>query len=698
MSGGDLHPGEQRAYAIARDVTERAAPRRAQDVRRRPRDGAAGAGRDEARLVLLVKELEIARHRAEAAAHQERVPRQHEPRDPHAAERHHRHDRRWRCDAAPDEQRDYLTPSSRRPRRCSNLINDILDFSKIEAGRLELERHAFDLRETRRRRAARCWRAGRAERAGAGLDIAPDVPELLLGDPVRLRQVLLNLLGNAVKFTDAARSCCTSVALESADDVRLRLRCATRASASRRQARADLRGVHPGRQLHDAPLRRHRPRPGHRPAARRADGRPDQGRERGRAGQHVPLHGRARPWPRASGRADAHAASGAARAGGGRQRDQPPHLGADAQWRMAPTTVPDAESALTPCGRRSTPRGSSGDRRLPDAGRWTASRWRREIRADHARPTPVVMLTSIGRTEDAARCREIGLHAYLTKPVKHRICSTRWPRLRRVGARRRAELVPSSQPRGALTGPRGRRQPRQPEARDDAPQQARAQRARRRTTAARPSMPTGPRCSTSTVMDVQMPEMGGLEATGGSATASGPAAVESPIVALTAHAMQGDRECCLARRHGRVLTKPIDVQELVATVERFGDQGPVPRPAPPCRWPPPPLPSPAAFDEAAALAYRRPSALKRRRRLFRPDARDAAAHRPRDCRARSRGASSAAHALKGSPRQRLAPRPSERLPPSSNRSAGRAVTGAHRARREASARDDRTRRGAADAG
>ena len=81
---------------------------------------------------------------------QERLPGQHEPRDPHAAERHHRHDRTGAGHAtlAP-QQREYLTdgPASR-ARRCCRVINDILDFSKIEAGKLDLDRGAFDLRES----------------------------------------------------------------------------------------------------------------------------------------------------------------------------------------------------------------------------------------------------------------------------------------------------------------------------------------------------------------------------------------------------------------------------------------------------------------------------------------------------------------------------------------------------------------------
>ncbi|MBK1838911.1 response regulator [Azospirillum sp. YIM B02556] len=82
------------------------------------------------------------------------------------------------------------------------IINDILDFSKIEAGRLELEAIELSLVDVVEGTAEIL--AGRAEEKGLGLvvDIDPAVPSLLVGDPVRLRQVLLNLIGNAIKFTE----------------------------------------------------------------------------------------------------------------------------------------------------------------------------------------------------------------------------------------------------------------------------------------------------------------------------------------------------------------------------------------------------------------------------------------------------------------------------------------------------------------
>jgi signal transduction histidine kinase/DNA-binding response OmpR family regulator len=99
------------------------------------------------------------------------------------------------------EQRDYLSMVKSSGDSLLALINDILDFSKIEAGKFDLETIEFNLRD----RLDGTMKAVSvlAHRKGLELvvDIAPDVPDALLGDPMRLRQIVLNLVGNAVKFT-----------------------------------------------------------------------------------------------------------------------------------------------------------------------------------------------------------------------------------------------------------------------------------------------------------------------------------------------------------------------------------------------------------------------------------------------------------------------------------------------------------------
>ncbi len=100
-----------------------------------------------------------------------------------------------------DEQREYLNDAWKSAESLLALLNDILDFSKIEAGRMEMASIPFSLRECLKNAASAL--SVSAEQKGLKLmvDVAPEVPDALIGDPLRLRQVLLNLLNNAVKFT-----------------------------------------------------------------------------------------------------------------------------------------------------------------------------------------------------------------------------------------------------------------------------------------------------------------------------------------------------------------------------------------------------------------------------------------------------------------------------------------------------------------
>jgi two-component system, sensor histidine kinase len=84
-----------------------------------------------------------------------------------------------------------------------HLINDILDFSKIEAGRLELERVPFDLRELVCDTTELLHESAHAKELPLTFAIDEDLPAILIGDPLRLRQILTNLVGNALKFTAA---------------------------------------------------------------------------------------------------------------------------------------------------------------------------------------------------------------------------------------------------------------------------------------------------------------------------------------------------------------------------------------------------------------------------------------------------------------------------------------------------------------
>jgi signal transduction histidine kinase/CheY-like chemotaxis protein len=101
------------------------------------------------------------------------------------------------------EQRGYARTVSSSGEALLTIINDILDFSKIEAGQLDLDLIDFDIRETTEAVAELFASRAHQKRLELVLDLAGDLPELVHGDPVRVRQVLTNLIANAIKFTPA---------------------------------------------------------------------------------------------------------------------------------------------------------------------------------------------------------------------------------------------------------------------------------------------------------------------------------------------------------------------------------------------------------------------------------------------------------------------------------------------------------------
>ena len=155
------------------------------------------------------------------------------------------------------------------------MINDVLDFSKIEAGKMELAPVAFDLTEL----VEQAVRAVALRRTRSDvelvLEIEPDVPSQVVADPIRLRQVLVNLIGNAIKFTERGEVLvevsCTGGApgpIGALEDGELHFAVHdTGIGIPADKLRFDLRCVYAGRRLHDAELRGHRTGPGDRHAS-----------------------------------------------------------------------------------------------------------------------------------------------------------------------------------------------------------------------------------------------------------------------------------------------------------------------------------------------------------------------------------------------------------------------------------------------
>ncbi len=170
-----------------------------------------------------------------------------------------------------------------------DLINDILDFSRLEAARMQLEAVDFDPNAVMRDVGGLFL----AQASAKGLELSVQTTErgLVIGDPGRLRQILLNLVSNAVKFTSQGR---VTLSLEQepakTERIRLLFRVADTGIGIAPEAIGRIfRGIHPGRRLDIAPLRRQWIGIGDLPPAGDADGRHDRGGKPARHRQRVPF-------------------------------------------------------------------------------------------------------------------------------------------------------------------------------------------------------------------------------------------------------------------------------------------------------------------------------------------------------------------------------------------------------------------------
>jgi CheY-like chemotaxis protein/HPt (histidine-containing phosphotransfer) domain-containing protein len=339
-----------------------------------------------------------------------------------------------------------------------------------------------------------------------------------------------------------------------------------------------------------------------------------------------------------------------------------------ASWHMSPVSVDDADAALTLLRNRADGEERFDvvitDSQMPEVDGFTFAR--RIKRDRQLAATPIVLLTSIG-TDDAARLRRSGADRYLTKPVKHSDLletlgglfgvSVRRPVAAAVAARRRSRrplrvLVAEDNPvNRTLVVKLLQKQGHKPTAVADGRAAVEA------ATGRRPPFDV-------VLMDVQMPEMSGLEATRTIRAREASSGRHVPIVALTAHAMQGDRERCLAAGMDGYLSKPIDVQELMTALDHFGGAGgsagslpaaengaePGAAASQEAAGAAPPAPA-AVFDEAAALSHvgGDRAMLEEVVALFRKDAPIAVRRIERAVRRHDTEAlRQAAHALKGS--------------------------------------------------
>ncbi len=211
------------------------------------------------------------------------------------------------------EQRDYLETVKMSSDSLLTVINDILDFSKIEAGKIDLETADFNVRDCLE--AALKTLALRGDEKGLELlcEIAPEVPDLVQGDTSRLRQILINLVGNAIKFTDEGEVA-VRVRLEAEDgDSRiLRFTVSDTGIGIPSEAQIDIRSFLSGGQFHDPQIWRDWTGTDDLDAPGNHDGRQDLARKPNGKRCAIPLYGAVQKLREKSTRGDDCAAGGSA--------------------------------------------------------------------------------------------------------------------------------------------------------------------------------------------------------------------------------------------------------------------------------------------------------------------------------------------------------------------------------------------------
>ncbi|MDX2170167.1 MAG: response regulator [Deltaproteobacteria bacterium] len=478
------------------------------------------------------------------------------------------------------EQREYLEMVKSSADSLLSVINDILDFSKIEAGKLELEANEFDLDA-----AIDATLKTLAVRAhGKGLEVVYQrddaVPPLLIGDANRLRQVLVNLVGNAIKFTDSGEVV-VHTGLEHATDAEVLLHLSVRDTGIGITAEQRTRVFQAFEQADSSTTRRYGGTGlGLTICARLVAMMEGRIWVESEPGQGSTFHFTARfkrlreaTLPSVTGDLAAQL------------RDLPALVVDDnatnrrlieqllRNWQMHPTLVDGGAEALRAL-LRARAAGTPFplvliDGRMPEMDGFALAA---RIQED---PTltgsTVLMLTSDDRPGDLARCRELGIAAYLVKPIRQ-------TELLDAIVTALGSPHPAAAPAPSrVAQPARGRGLRVLLAEDNLVNQRLAMRLLEKRGHLVVVANNGREALANhltqpfdlVLMDVQMPEMDGFEATAALRARERGSGQRLPIVAMTAHAMKGDRERCLLAGMDEYIAKPIQAAELFELIERL---------------------------------------------------------------------------------------------------------------------------------
>ena len=479
------------------------------------------------------------------------------------------------------EQREYLKLVRNSAESLLVVINDILDFSKIEAGKLELDMAVFDVSECVEETIRAFAHRAAEKHVELICDVDPAVKPHVIGDPTRLRQILVNLLGNAIKFTDRGE-----VVLE-----------VTRQSASPAKGSLlhfSLRDTGIGIPFDKQKLIFE--------AFSQADG--SVTRNFGGTGLGLTISTRlvelmgGRIW------VESTPGSGStfhftAQFADGSPSPSAPSLDDSSLrhlrvlivddnatnrfvlqqrllfWDMQPTAVESVPAALSALRSAKTTGNPFplvlSDVQMPNADGFVLAE---QIATDPELAGAVLlMLSSSGRSDDIARCRALGIAGYLAKPIRHG--ELKLAILRALGDQSRPHHVAPDEELPLPKATVG--QQRILLAEDNPVNQRLALRILEKGGYTVVVASNGRQAlevlSTQTfdavLMDVQMPEMDGFTTTAAIREREKSSGDHLPIVALTAHAMKGYRERCLEAGMDAYLSKPVRAEEIFAVLKSF---------------------------------------------------------------------------------------------------------------------------------
>ncbi|MDP1593769.1 MAG: response regulator [Gallionella sp.] len=470
------------------------------------------------------------------------------------------------------EQREYLNLIKSSADSLLTIINDILDFSKIESGKLELEQLDFDVRALFA--SAEKALVVRAEQKGLELvyDVDSEIPDLLTGDPGRLRQVLTNLLGNAIKFSEQGVVTLRMKLLrQSGSEIRVCIEVADQGI-----------GISSEKQAHIF----------------EAFTQADTSTTRKYGGTGLGLAISSQLVEAMGGQLEVESELGLGSVFSFEinfpvaavQRAAQPLVGLEGlsalivddnatnrhllmqmlrKWNMKPEVAENAEQAMAMASEAHC-RGEPFklmllDAMMPDVDGFEL--------AEKLRVSPnisygaVMMLSSAGMREDAQRCRELSISAYLTKPVEQNELMNAIRMALGVGT----DAVPMP----------GKNSPTLPRrlnillAEDNLVNQKLAVTLLEKwghsvelANNGREAVEKNQSQSFDVIlMDLQMPEMGGLEATRLVRVYEESEGKHTPIIAMTANAMAEDRQRCLDAGMDDYLTKPLNFDKLQAVLQ-----------------------------------------------------------------------------------------------------------------------------------